>query len=55
MVQPNKPIDDCINRFETTITACTRDEAAAIAQSTAESYIIRDGACPPCCALPPCP
>jgi hypothetical protein len=54
LVQPDKRIDDCINRFETTVTACTRDEAAAIAQSTAANYILRDGACPPCCASPPC-
>jgi len=48
LVQPNKRIDDCIDRFESTVTACTRDEAAAIAQSTAADDILHDGPCPPC-------
>jgi hypothetical protein len=48
LVQPNKPADECRNRFETTVTACSRDEAAAIAQASAGEVVVLDGACPPC-------
>ena len=45
---PNKPNTQCFNRFETTVTACTREQAAVIAQASATNYKLQDGPCPPC-------
>lgn len=54
LVAPGKRIDDCANRFESLIQACTKDQARAVAQNGAANYTLQDGPCPPCCASPPC-
>lgn len=54
LAQPGKRIDDCANRFETTVVACSHDDAAAVARASAANYELKDGPCPPCCASPPC-
>lgn len=47
-------LDDCANRYETSVVACTKEQATQIAQNGAANYTVKEGECPKCCAKPPC-
>lgn len=48
MVAPGRSATECSQRFETLVTACARDQAAAVARAQAAKYTLQDGPCPAC-------